>query len=57
MPPADVPAPLQLDVLEAAAASKNKKLVAKVDTYRAAKPKGDALAAAIEEASAVAAGA
>jgi len=43
-----VPAPLQLDVLEAASASKAKGLPAKLRKYRNAKPKKDALAANIE---------
>jgi len=43
-----VPAALQLDVLEAATAAKDRSLTAKVDRYKAAKPKKDALAAFIE---------
>jgi putative membrane-bound dehydrogenase-like protein len=43
-----VPAPLQLDVLEAASANKGKGLPAKLRKYRGEKPKKDALAANIE---------
>jgi putative membrane-bound dehydrogenase-like protein len=39
-----VPAPLRLDVLEAAQASKERTLLAKVRKYESAKPKGSALA-------------
>jgi putative membrane-bound dehydrogenase-like protein len=43
-----VPAPLQLDVLEAASASKDKALAGKVKSYQSAKRKGDPLASHIE---------
>jgi putative membrane-bound dehydrogenase-like protein len=44
----EVPAPLQLDVLEAISASKDKSLAQKLKNYLAAKPKGDHLAPHIE---------